>query len=222
MSIQPPLTTAITQSFGINPQNYSQFGLKGHNGIDYSARYIPCFAAFSGKVVDMNYDAKGYGNYLTIEGDGYGCIYAHLSAYKVNKGQIVTKGQLIAVTGASGNVTGPHLHFGIYPIPNNRQNGFAGYINPEPLFNKPQPGGNKPMITRDELKPIILLMETMDKTKDPAKREADANDMLSRIFEQNIYYLDQQKGLPAIMRDAINKRDAETASLQEKIKQLGG
>ncbi len=62
-------------------------------------------------------DAKGnaqYGNYIDVgHAGGYKSRYAHLSAVNVVKGQTVTAGQQIALSGQSGGVA-PHLHFGLY------------------------------------------------------------------------------------------------------------
>ena len=54
------------------------------------------------------------GNYVQINHqDGFSSIYMHLSSYCVSSGQIVSAGQLIGRTGATGVATGDHLHFGI-------------------------------------------------------------------------------------------------------------
>ena len=54
------------------------------------------------------------GNYVQINHqDGFSSIYMHLRDYCVSAGQIVSAGQLIGATGATGIATGDHLHFGI-------------------------------------------------------------------------------------------------------------
>lgn len=78
------------------------------------------------------------------------------------------------------------------------------------------------MLTREELKPILVSINKMDKTKDPAKVEADSNHMLDEIFNNHVYYMDDLKGIPAATRDVINKRDAEVTALQKRIKELEG
>jgi len=55
---------------------------------------------------------RSYGRYITISGDGYKTLYAHLSSRGVSAGQTVRGGQPIGRSGNTGNSTGPHLHFG--------------------------------------------------------------------------------------------------------------
>lgn len=88
-------------------------------------------------------------------------------------------------------------------------------------FLRPK-GGPNLMLTREELKPILVSINKMDKTKDPAKVEADSNHMLDEIFNNHVYYMDDLKGIPAATRDVINKRDAEVTALQKRIKELEG
>ena len=54
------------------------------------------------------------GNYVKIDhGDGVSSVYMHLNSYCVSSGQMVSAGQKIGETGATGVATGDHLHFGI-------------------------------------------------------------------------------------------------------------
>ena len=54
----------------------------------------------------------GYGNYIILShGNGITTRYAHASQLYVTAGQTVSKGQVIAAVGTTGNSTGPHLHF---------------------------------------------------------------------------------------------------------------
>lgn len=134
----------LTQAFGGNPQAYARFGLKGHDGLDYGLPTgTPIYAPFSGKVTQTGYDGPGYGKYIKIENDKYGTVLAHLQNYSVIVGQQVAEGQQIATSDNTGNSTGPHLHWGVHPIPRDKGNGYAGYINQLPLIgvNPPTNGG---------------------------------------------------------------------------------
>ena len=70
-------------------------------------------AAKAGRVVIAGYGSAA-GNYVKIDhGDGVSSIYMHLNSYCVSSGQMVSAGQKIGETGATGVATGDHLHFGI-------------------------------------------------------------------------------------------------------------
>lgn len=121
----------ITQRFGANPSSYAQFGLKGHNGVDFSiVNGTVLYSCIDGVVIEAQSDPTGYGNYIKIENDDCGVLYAHLEAFGVAVGETVKAGQVIGKSDNTGNSTGPHLHFGVFPKPRDRGNGYAGYIDP--------------------------------------------------------------------------------------------
>lgn len=83
-----------------------------HNGIDLKAKVnSPVYSPFDGTVSKIYYDGKGGKQLVIKHDDGTRSGYAHLNDYKVNVGDKITKGQLVALTGNTGNSTGPHLHF---------------------------------------------------------------------------------------------------------------
>lgn len=83
-----------------------------HTGIDFhAASGTSVHAVGSGTVVEAGYGGA-YGNNVVIKmNDGTYTQYGHLSSIGVTVGQTVTPGQQIGLSGATGNVTGPHLHF---------------------------------------------------------------------------------------------------------------
>ncbi|MCS7059880.1 MAG: M23 family metallopeptidase [Anaerolineae bacterium] len=87
----------------------------GHRAIDIAnAVGIPIAAADGGYVSFAGWDNTGYGYMVMIDhGNGFSTVYAHLSAYYVDPGQPVARGQIIAAMGSTGRSTGPHLHFEI-------------------------------------------------------------------------------------------------------------
>ena len=94
-------------------------GYAGHRGMDIAGSYgTPVVAAESGTVIAANdYDSWGdsWGYYVLIYHNGtFTTRYAHLSALAVSNGQWVEKGTIVGYEGATGNVTGPHLHFEVY------------------------------------------------------------------------------------------------------------
>ncbi|MGW4751076.1 LysM peptidoglycan-binding domain-containing M23 family metallopeptidase [Streptomyces chartreusis] len=89
-----------------------------HTGVDFAAATgTPLKAVGAGTVVSAGWGGA-YGNQVVIQlADGYYAQYAHLSSLSVSSGQTVTAGQQIGLSGATGNVTGPHLHFEIRTTP---------------------------------------------------------------------------------------------------------
>ncbi|WP_460070329.1 M23 family metallopeptidase [Streptomyces sp. YKOK-I1] len=83
-----------------------------HTGIDFhAASGTPVHAVGLGTVVEAGWGGS-YGNNVVIRmNDGTYTQYGHLSSIGVSVGQQVTPGQQIGLSGATGNVTGPHLHF---------------------------------------------------------------------------------------------------------------
>ncbi|MFP3987457.1 M23 family metallopeptidase [Streptomyces sp. E11-3] len=83
-----------------------------HTGVDFhAASGTPVQAVGPGTVVEAGWGGA-YGNNVVIRmNDGTYTQYGHLSSLSVSVGQSVTPGQRIGLSGATGNVTGPHLHF---------------------------------------------------------------------------------------------------------------
>ena len=112
----------ISQGFGCNSYWFEQYEPscpyphRIHTGIDIAAPWgSPIVAADTG-VVYLYPGTYGYGNYIVmIHGNGYSTLYGHLSSFQpgLQSGQIVARGDLIALEGSTGNSTGPHLHFEI-------------------------------------------------------------------------------------------------------------
>lgn len=145
MKLKHPLDKVfITQLFGLNPQVYKQFGLKGHNGIDYRTKFIDSplgkryvTAAADGVIEEVRYDLKGYGIHIRQRlSDGSLLIYGHLTKPYVALKAKVKAGDRIGLTGNTGFSSGPHLHFEYRPAgwEKNGKNGYGGSIDPLPYF----------------------------------------------------------------------------------------
>ncbi|MEA3056446.1 MAG: hypothetical protein QOD30_1878 [Actinomycetota bacterium] len=111
-SLSAPLRDPeITSTFGyrIHPI-YGDRRL--HAGVDFRAPTgTTLLAAAAGEVVFAGWKS-GYGNTTIIDhGGGLATLYAHQSSIGVTVGQDVKRGRAIGLSGATGNVTGPHLHF---------------------------------------------------------------------------------------------------------------
>ncbi|MFC8426846.1 peptidoglycan DD-metalloendopeptidase family protein [Streptomyces sp. NPDC057236] len=89
-----------------------------HTGVDFSVPTGTSLKAVgAGTVVSAGWGGA-YGNQVVVKlDDGYYAQYAHLSSLSVSAGQTVTVGQQVGLSGATGNVTGPHLHFEIRTTP---------------------------------------------------------------------------------------------------------
>lgn len=83
-----------------------------HKGVDLAAHYDPVFSIMDGKVRATGYNPI-LGSYVRIMHGQFQSIYGHLSHILVLSGDEIASGQPIGITGATGRVTGQHLHFSI-------------------------------------------------------------------------------------------------------------
>lgn len=93
----------------------SPFGFRNkrlHEGIDVPAPTGNVIvSAMDGTVLSSGY-TSGHGNTVLIEHkNGFTTRYSHNSAVFVKRGDVIKKGQIVALAGSTGNSTGPHLHF---------------------------------------------------------------------------------------------------------------
>lgn len=112
----------VTQYFGNT--KFAQSGAyngNGHNGIDLGTPVgTPVKTALSGVVKDLGDTDTvcrnaSYGKWILVEHyNGLSSLYAHLSGFRVSKGQKVNTGEIIGYSGNTGYSTGPHLHFTVY------------------------------------------------------------------------------------------------------------
>jgi murein DD-endopeptidase MepM/ murein hydrolase activator NlpD len=98
---------------GILTSGYGWRWGRMHHGIDIAGPIgTPIVAAADGVVITSEWHSGGYGNLVEIEHpDGSITLYAHNSENRVEVGQVVKQGELIAFMGSTGYSTGPHLHF---------------------------------------------------------------------------------------------------------------
>jgi len=133
---------SISFRFGEAPKWYTKVFGYPHNGVDYAMKPGRLILACDDGIVsfvDSVPDSDGAGVIIT---HAWGIsLYWHLSRTIAKRGQEVKKGDLIGHSGASGFVTGPHLHFGIKVnnLPNPSMRGWVdpllyiqGAIEPEP------------------------------------------------------------------------------------------
>jgi len=112
-SIVRPVNGIATSRFGNRASPINGDSAK-HNGVDLRASIgTPIKAAISGTVVEYETNNPSYGKYIKVKNGDIVTLYAHCSKLSVKKGQQVKQGDIIAYSGDTGKVNGPHLHFEI-------------------------------------------------------------------------------------------------------------
>ncbi len=105
----------ISMPFGQNKHPFTgQWYI--HKGIDLSTYRAgdPILATADGQIVTAEYD-PGFGYYIIIKHKhGFYTRYAHMSSFRVQRGQYVQQGQIIGYIGNTGVSTGPHLHYEVH------------------------------------------------------------------------------------------------------------
>lgn len=119
-SFLKPNRGAITTIYGVRRYYNGKFANDYyHRGVDYAgAAGSPVIAPASGRIALVGRVSQGFrihGNIVGIDhGQGVTTAYLHLSRIDVQEGDFVQAGQVIGAVGATGAVTGPNLHWGLY------------------------------------------------------------------------------------------------------------
>ncbi len=100
------LTRVVVRSTGHGP---------GRHAVDFGMSYEDVLAMYAGRVVAVGTDRPTGGKLIIIDhGDNYCSLYLHLDRFYVSYGQYVQQGERIALSGNTGQSTGPHLHAAVY------------------------------------------------------------------------------------------------------------
>jgi len=106
-----PMQTKITSDFG-TARIYNGIKKSYHTGVDFRAKIGSKIYATNDGVVALTMKRFYLGNVIYINhGRGLYSYYSHLSKILVKKGQNIKKGEVIALSGKTGRITGPHLHY---------------------------------------------------------------------------------------------------------------
>lgn len=107
-----PIDSITTSQYG-SARTYNGVLKSYHGGVDFRAKTpLPILASNDGIVVLAKERYYAGGTIIIDHGEGIYSCYFHLSHFNVKVGDPVMQGQNIALSGATGRITGPHLHFG--------------------------------------------------------------------------------------------------------------
>lgn len=108
-----PMDSKITSAFG-NARVFNGQLKSYHSGADFRAKVGTAVKAINDGIVVLVKDRYYAGGSVIVDhGMGIYSCYFHLSSYKVKVGEKIKKGQVLALSGATGRITGPHLHLSL-------------------------------------------------------------------------------------------------------------
>ena len=119
-----PVDAPLSSDFGLRMR-----GMRPdvHRGVDFSVPTGTEIRAIADGRVRFAGIMSGFGNVVWLDHGGTTLsVYAHLSSLRVREGAFVRRGELVGLSGATGNATAPHLHFEVWR--------FGREVDPVPLF----------------------------------------------------------------------------------------
>lgn len=127
----------VSQGFGENRKLYEDFGLKGHEGVDFAVPIGTEVHSPIDGIIQVKTNSI-YGDHVIISNDRLRIILAHLSEVLVPRGTFVHVGDKIALSGNTGRSGGAHLHMTAQVFQDHKviasKNGYAGGFDFEPYL----------------------------------------------------------------------------------------
>lgn len=145
--ILPVRNALITKAYGEPPPKGKTYFKGYHCGVDFISETgdLELLMVTPAKVIVSAFDAGGFGNYTVARtlDNLFDVIYGHESKRIVSTGQVLDEGSVIGIMGATGNVTGVHLHFEVRRVPwwpNREDVNAAEWLG---IYNERGPARNK-------------------------------------------------------------------------------
>ncbi len=225
----------ITQKFGANPDWYKPYGFLGHEGLDcVPANLSDSWDILSPEKIeivrDIDTPRDNYGIYVV--GICWETMrswwFCHMEKNYCKIGDIIEKGQAVGKMGNTGNSTAAHLHIGVRNCDNqgnplNTDNGYKGFIDPEPLLKGDSMSVELDTCMADRAKfwkerdealiKIDQLQAELDKTKDNLEI---ANSQVRELKESNSLLVANKESL----EKTLSNQSAKVIEQETTIKEL--